>query len=236
MSGSHAEREIKPTAGSRATPRLPSPADLTPLQRAIILTLLYSDLFDYPLTAAEIRRYLPADCPPSDAWDRALTPLIGQWVTRADDYFVLAGRGSIVETRRERHAQGARLWRWAERYAAWMGRVPFVRMVGVCGSLAAGNATADADVDVFIITAKNRLWTVQVWAMTLRRLASCVGVRVCPNYFLTLDSSGQARGGSMQAACDRRSNAARHTDRQETSSFLGGRRCWRSDRAPSQDY
>ena len=188
MSGSHVEREIKATAGSRATPRRPSPADLTPLQRAIILTLLYSDLFDYPLTAPEIRRYLPADCPPSDAWDRALTPLIGQWVSRADDYFMMAGRESIVETRRERHAQGDRLWRWAERYAAWMGRVPFVRMVGVCGSLAAGNATADADVDVFIITAKNRLWTVQVWAMTLRRLASCVGVRVCPNYFLTLDS------------------------------------------------
>ncbi len=188
MSGLHVGREMEPLVPSGATPRLPSPASLTPLQRAIILTLLYSDLFDYPLTDAEVRRYLPADCPPSDAWDRALTPMIGQWVSRADDYFMMAGRESIVETRRERHAQGDRLWRWAERYAAWMGRVPFVRMVGVCGSLAAGNATADADVDLFIITAENRLWTVQVWAMTLRRLASCVGVRVCPNYFLTLDS------------------------------------------------
>jgi len=34
--------------------------------------------------------------------------------------------------------------------------------------------------------------------------------------FLASRSSGQARGGSMQAACDRRSNAARRTDRQET--------------------
>lgn len=166
----------------------PNPADLTPLQRAIVLTLLYSDLFDYPLSDAELRRYLTVDCPTSETWDRALAPLVGPWVTRTDTWWTMAGRESLIETRRERHKHSDRLWRWAERYAAWMGRIPFVRMVGVCGSLAAGNATADADVDVFIITAKHRLWTVQVWAMTLRRIASCVGVRVCPNYFLTLDS------------------------------------------------
>lgn len=169
-------------------PRQPSPSELDPLQRAIVLTLLYSDLFDYPLTEVELRRYLPVPGPQRQVLDRAVAPLLGDWVTRTDDWLSLAGRESIVELRRERQSQGARLWGWAERYAGWMARVPFVRMVGVCGSLAAGNASADADVDMFLVTAPRRLWTVQVWAMTLRRLASCVGVRVCPNYFLTLDS------------------------------------------------
>ncbi len=169
-------------------PREPSPSELTPPQRAIVLTLLYSDLFDYPLTEEELRRYLPVRCPEPEVWAAALEALLGHWVSRTDGYFSLAGREPIVERRRERQSQGSRLWGWATRYATWMAWVPFVRMVGVCGSLAAGNATANADVDMFLVTAPRRLWTVQVWAMTLRRLASCVGVRVCPNYFLTLDS------------------------------------------------
>ena len=168
--------------------RYPRAGDLTPLQRAIVLTALYSDLFDFPLTEAELRRYLVADCPGPEEWHRALAPLVGGWLSRTGEYLAMVGRAQTVEVRRERQAQSQRLWRWADRYAGWLGHVPFVRMVAVCGSLAAGNASATADVDVFIVTARGRLWTSQVCAMTLRRIASCFGVRVCPNYFLTVDS------------------------------------------------
>lgn len=48
--------------GSQSQPRRTSAGPAT-VQRAILETLLYSDLFDYPLTLEEVLRYLnvPAD-------------------------------------------------------------------------------------------------------------------------------------------------------------------------------
>ena len=79
-------------------------------------------------------------------------------------------------------------WRQAERYARWLRRVPFVRLMTVCGSQAIDNAPAAGDVDFFCITAPRRLWLVQMAAMLLRRPAALGGVEICPNYFLAEDA------------------------------------------------
>lgn len=163
-------------------------ADLSTLQRAILLTVLYSDLFDYPLTEDELHRYLVAPYPGEAAFGRALEGLLGSHLTRAEEFFTLAGREQIVKVRRQRQQTGDERWALATRYARWLTHVPFVRMVAVCGSQAAGNARSDADVDFFLVTEPRRLWTAQVCSMLLRRVASLLSVRVCPNYFLTLDS------------------------------------------------
>jgi hypothetical protein len=162
--------------------------DLSALQRAILLTVLYSDLFDYPLTEDELHRYLVAPYPVERAFKEALQDLMGPHLTRVQEFLTLSGREHIVEVRRQRQQIGKERWSSAARYARWLRYVPFVRMVAVCGSQAAGNARPDADVDFFLITAPGRLWTVQVYSMFLRRIASWLSVRVCPNYFLTLDS------------------------------------------------
>lgn len=161
---------------------------LSPLQRAMLLAALYSDLFDYPLTDDELRHYLTASCPGRRAFDEALADLVPKYLVRAEEFLTLPGRQQIVELRRARARISEHRWPQARRYAAWLRRVPFLRMVAVCGSQAAGNPRADADIDFFVITESHRLWTVQVCAMMLRRFASLFSVPVCPNYLLTLES------------------------------------------------
>lgn len=154
------------------------------LERAVLLTLVYSDLFDYPLTAAELRRFLPVRCGDEEL-AAALAALDGH-VGRRDDYLFLAGREAIVDLRRRRAALAGRRWRAARRFAAWLRRVPFLRMVAVCGSQAVDNGGDDGDVDLFLITEPRRLWIVQSITMVLRRLARLrLGVEICPNYLLT---------------------------------------------------
>ena len=161
---------------------------LTATQRAILLTVLYSDLFDYPLGDDELRRYLTAPTPGKGLFERELAELTDRHLVRVDGLICLAGREGIVAVRRQRQQIRDRLWAPAHRYARWLRHVPFLRMVAVCGSHAAGNPRPDADVDFFLITESDRLWTVQVASMLLRRIASLLSVRVCPNYFLTLES------------------------------------------------
>ncbi len=162
--------------------------ELSSLQRAILLTVLYSDLFDYPLTEAELHRYLTVPHPGADAFEAEMAGLTGRRITRTDGLICLRGREDIVDVRRRRGQTREQRWIPAQRFARWLRYVPFLRMAAVCGSQAAGNPRADADVDFFLVTEPNRLWTVQVCSMFLRRVASLLSVRICPNYILTKDS------------------------------------------------
>ena len=170
---------------------------LSPLERAVLLTVLYSDLFEYPLSIEELQRYLVrlnaphaaspvGPVPPSsDELDTALTSLSEHYLSCVDGLICWKGREYLIAVRHERQHIVTQRWPQAQRYAGWLSRLPFVRMVAVCGSQAAGNSSLSSDLDIFCITAPGRLWLVQSCAMFLRRVALLSGVHVCPNYFLT---------------------------------------------------
>lgn len=40
----------------------------------------------------------------------------------------------------------------------WLGRLPWVQFMGISGTVSMNNAQVDDDIDIFIITTKNRLW------------------------------------------------------------------------------
>ena len=156
------------------------------LERAIVQAVAYADVFDYPLTADEVHRYL-IGVPASRGSVRTSlgTPrLIPDVLSRTGRYFTLAGRETTVETRRARAATAAGYWRRAVRYGHLIGNLPFVRMVAVTGALAMDNV-ADGDIDYLVITEPGRLWLCRAIVVGLVRTAALRGVELCPNYFLS---------------------------------------------------
>jgi glycosyltransferase involved in cell wall biosynthesis len=181
--GSNGDDGPPATAAATAAPALPS------LERAVLLAVLYSDLFEYPLTEAELRQALVGVAAGEAELAACLDRLEGAaFLARREGFVVWKGRERLVELRRERAAHSPPRWDEARRYARRLRRVPFVRMVAVCGSQAMENAPPGGDIDFFVITAPRRLWLVQVAAMLLRRLRGRGGVEICPNYFLAADS------------------------------------------------
>jgi hypothetical protein len=153
------------------------------LLSSIFHTLAYADVFDYPLTAGEVYRYLTsARASPEDV-RRALGD--EECFARVGDYFTLRGREYIVETRKRRAGVSARLWTHALRYGRMLALLPFVRMVAVTGSLAMNNADDGKDIDFMIVTEPGRLWTVRALSLLIARFARLTGVHLCPNYLVT---------------------------------------------------
>lgn len=152
---------------------------------AIRTTLAHADLFQYPMQSAEIHRYLVNY--------RASHSQLIEWLVEAvafglvaqvGDFYMLPKRESLVAVREERAARSAELWRPANKYGAQIARLPFVKMVGVTGSLAVDNVTKSADIDYFIITANDRLWLCRMMVIGLVRAVARTGIELCPNYFL----------------------------------------------------
>ncbi|MCL4531259.1 MAG: hypothetical protein M1282_17865 [Chloroflexi bacterium] len=164
------------------TLRLSSPR-ITSLERAILETLAYSDVFDYPLRLDELHRYLTAPATP-DELTAALLHLNGIIGTQASYYF-LAGRDGIIKLRQERELISYPMSRRAIRYGRILGMLPFIRMIGLTGSLAVRNCDETGDLDYMIVAAHGRVWTARAFALLFNRLTKLAGNVLCPNLIVS---------------------------------------------------
>ena len=155
------------------------------LQQAILQTLVYADLFDYPLTPNEVVRYLGVSAEPATILDQLDQSAASGLLVRHNGYVALSGRDSLFDLRSYREQIAREMWPAARRYATWLARLPFVRMVAVTGTLAVNNVEARDDIDVFIVTAPDRLWLCRALVILVVRLAALAGDELCPNYFLS---------------------------------------------------
>jgi hypothetical protein len=165
------------------------------LDEAIWWTVVYADIFDYPLTLAELHHYLIGWAASSDAVRVTVrqSAWLGQRLMLIEDHVVCRDRAALVARRAERAAHSRRLWPHARRWAAWMGRVPFVRMVAVTGALAMDNAPAHDDIDYFVVTTPGRTWLARALIIGLVRIARWWGVGLCPNYLLAQTALAQTQ-------------------------------------------
>ena len=167
------------------------------LNCAILNTIVYADIFDYPLTSAEIHRYLTGACAPLEV----VTTLAAahRFLRSVGGYYTLPGREAIVSTRERREKEAVRLWREARSYGHIIAGLPFVRMVAVTGSLAMNNVEAEADIDYLIVTTPERLWICRLLTLVVTRLAAFRGIFLCPNFLLTQNAL-EMRERSLYAA------------------------------------
>ena len=160
------------------------------IESAILETVLYSDLFDYPLAHAEIAHYLigvRADAGTVRA-SLALPRYLNGHLNQREGLVFVHERESIVECRRARRVSSAWLWVRARRFVRVMAALPFVRMVGITGALAMDNSAPGDDVDVMIVAARRRAWTARLFAVALVYVGKLFGHTLCPNYIITEDA------------------------------------------------
>lgn len=158
-----------------------------PLERAILKTVAYADVFDYPRTLREIHRYLIGYAISLSEIEQALkdSRLVPRYLTQVGDLVTISGREQLVQTRRRRQDAALKLLPKAIKYGRLIGRMPFVRMVALTGALSVRNVEPEADFDYLIVTEAGRLWLCRAGTILLVRLAALRGDTICPNYFLS---------------------------------------------------
>lgn len=128
---------------------------------SILATLSYADIFDFPLTKSEICQRLISSrkiqCSTIDMYLKN-SGIIGE----REGYYFLKKRDEIVALRKRRTKYSELKMKKAEKISSMLSHIPGVLFIGVSGSLAVGNCKRDDDIDFFIITKNNYLWTTRL--------------------------------------------------------------------------
>ena len=153
---------------------------------AVLQSVIYASLFDYPLTLAQLRDSLvnvAADEASILSWWRT-SALLQSAIEQRDGQFFPAGRSDLLATRHRREELSRHLLHRDRSMLSLVSHMPFVRMVALSGSLAHLNAERSADVDLFVITKADRVWLVTV-AVLLVAKAMGWRRRLCMNYVIS---------------------------------------------------
>jgi tetratricopeptide (TPR) repeat protein len=154
------------------------------LEKSIFATLAYFDVFDYPLTLFEIWKWLYKfenwkleieNLEPSGSLadiQKILesSDVLKSLVSSQRGFYFLKGKDNLVELRQKRYNLAEKKFKKALRIARFFKFIPGIKMIAVCNSLAWSNAREGGDIDFFIITAKNKIWTTRFLAAGLLKL------------------------------------------------------------------
>ena len=63
-----------------------------------------------------------------------------------------------------------KLWKKVEKYSSYFEKIPWIQCICVCNSLAMNACHENSDIDLFVITKNDRLWTARIWLTILTSL------------------------------------------------------------------
>jgi len=131
----------------------------------ILATLIYHDIFDYPLNLQEIRQFLVGKSASAKLVDQQLKKLIDKGkINSLDSYYFLRGRSKLVRIRTSRQKYSKQKMKKARFLAGILKFVPTLKLVAISGALAMENSHKNDDIDLVLVTAKKRLWTTRFLA------------------------------------------------------------------------
>ncbi|MBN8703722.1 MAG: nucleotidyltransferase domain-containing protein [Bacteroidetes bacterium] len=151
--------------------------------KSILKTLLYYDIFNYPLTLDEIANYVSDE----SILAKSIEELkIQNLLLYNSPYYGLNNMEENVKRRTIANEFAAAIMPKAIKSAKVMAKFPFVQGVCISGSLSKKYFDEKSDVDFFIITKPNRLWLCRTLLMLYKKVFLFNSRKYfCANYFVS---------------------------------------------------
>jgi hypothetical protein len=139
-----------------------------------------SEYLDFPFTLDEVANYFLPRLNLTTQQLRAMlsTPDFADLPFRIENGYILTNNNTSYSSRLEREQTSAAKLEAASEFARVLARtIPFIQTIAVTGSVAYGSATRWDDIDLFMVTKRNRLWLTAFMTLVLVRLNKVLGLR-----------------------------------------------------------
>lgn len=127
-------------------------------EEAILKTILYSDIFNYPLTLEQVTHYLINNKSLQPYEVEKSVKKAADFVKEYNGYIFLKNKKKLLLTRERRIRESEKKLIIAENAAFFLSFLPSVYFIGISGGLSLKNVEENDDIDFFIITARDTIW------------------------------------------------------------------------------
>lgn len=155
---------------------------------AIKNTLIYSSIFKYPLTYYQILNFLIIDEQENiniKIFQQELARLIKKkYIIVKDEMCFLPGVRYLNWHLGRKFSK--KIFKKNRHIFKILNKIPWIKFIGATGSSAAKNSNAQSDLDVFIITQKNRVWLTRFFVTIILKtiFKSYVKKGIDPNIYI----------------------------------------------------
>jgi hypothetical protein len=161
------------------------------LEKAIARTIVFFDMFNYPLTAYELWQLIDYRAELIDVKKCLVNfdnGFLANKVALERGFYFLAGREDLLKGRNDFYNLANVKNKIAERAARFLRFVPGLKMMAVCNNF---YYQPVSDIDIFIVSRKNYLWlvrgivTILVHLLGKRRHGQKVSNRLCLSFYVS---------------------------------------------------
>jgi len=127
---------------------------------AILKTLAYADIFDYPLTFEQIVKFLIGKRQIERKVVQKNLKILAdrQQIYTDGEFYCLRERNNVIEVRKKKERWSKEKFTIARKTAEKLKFLRWVKIIGITGALAMGNPGQEDDIDLIVVTSANRLW------------------------------------------------------------------------------
>jgi len=164
------------------------------LKNAIIRTIAFFDMFDYPLTAFEIWQY----CDTAFVFEEISAVLkkddLKNILEEQDGFYFFSGRKQTVETRARRYNYAKEKLKRAILMARIFKLIPWINLIALSNVIGANNLKDESDIDLFIVTEPKRIWITRFFCagflklLDLRPKENKTRNKICLNFYVAAGS------------------------------------------------
>ena len=160
--------------------------DFAACKKGVIETLTYFDIFQYPLTLEEIIRFLPCKVDELFLQECMIELQKEKVIFHSQGFYSIQNNPLLGHRRKQGNKLAEKLSAKASKIGRFLYQFPFVRAVGISGSLSKNYADENADIDFFIITKGNRLWIARTLMHLFKKFTFLTGTQhyYCMNYYI----------------------------------------------------
>lgn len=161
--------------------------DFSALASNILVVVMYSDLFKYPLSAEDIHNRLKSNNRSIDEVQDTITEIVSLGFLKKTGkfYSTLEIDEKMVNRRLKGNDLARKKLKQAFKISKFINHFPYVRAVFLSGSISKNYMEPDGDIDYFIVTEPNRLWFSRTFLILFKKIFLLNSRKhFCLNYFV----------------------------------------------------